>query len=117
MRSGYGKGSFMKLLLMRVTLAVAAATIVGPVRAQVPPQTAALPPYPPPAYSGGLNPSYAVQNAIQAPTPRDAYRDGTLNRWEYEQIVGPLPPALQGPSVDGTRGGDGGDSGGGGRGS
>jgi hypothetical protein len=90
---------------MRVALAITGAIMISPVWAQVP-QVAALPP--PPAYSGGLNPSYAIQRAIQAPTPEDAYRDGTINRWEYERLVGPLPPAFQGPSVDGNRGGDGG---------
>src|SRR3954453_12362275 len=35
-----------------------------------------------------------------APTPQDAYRDGTINRWQFEQLEGPLPPALQGPRPD-----------------
>jgi len=48
---------------------------------------------------------------FNAPTPRDAYRQGLINRWELEQLVGPEPQALQGPSVDGERG----DSSGGGR--
>ena len=93
----------MRHLLIRVTLAVTVATIVGPVRAQVPPPTAA-PPQWTPAYTGGAYQPYA----FPAPTPEDAYREGLINRWELEQIAGPLPEALQGPSVDGTRGGDGG---------
>ena len=89
---------------MRVTMAVAAVTI-GSARAQVLPPTAAPPQLPPQiAYSGDVY----QPSAIQAPTPEDAYRDGTINRWEYERLVGPLPEALQGPSVDGSRGGDGG---------
>ena len=40
-----------------------------------------------------------------APTPRDAYRQGLINRWELEQLEGPTPQALQGPSPDGSRGG------------
>ena len=110
----------MRPLLMRVALAAVAATTVGPALAQVPqpadsppqmppgPSLAALPPqyqYPaPPAYPAGA----WTPAAIQAPTPEDAYRDGTINRWEYERLVGPLPAALQGPSVNGSRGGDGG---------
>ena len=38
-----------------------------------------------------------------APTPRDAYREGLINRWELEQYEGPMPQALQGPSPDGSR--------------
>ena len=53
----------------------------------------------------------ATPYLLNAPTPRDAYRDGLLNRWELERLVGPQPQALQGPSVDGNRG----DNGGGGK--
>lgn len=42
--------------------------------------------------------------SFNAPTPQDAYRDGLINRWELQQLVGPLPQALQGPPVDGNRG-------------
>jgi hypothetical protein len=97
----------MRDLLLRVTLAVTAATIISPVRAQTPPQTAALPQWPPAAYSGSSYQPYP----LLAPTPRDAYRDGTINRFELEQLEGPLPQALQGPSPDGSRGGDGGGGG------
>ena len=43
---------------------------------------------------------------FNAPTPEDAYRQGLINRWELEQLVGPLPQALKGPPVNGDRGGD-----------
>jgi hypothetical protein len=103
----------MRHSLMRVALALTAVTIVGPVRAQVPAPVAAAPQYPVPPSLAALPPSgYPTAgfqpSAIQAPTPEDAYRDGTINRWEYERLVGPLPAAFQGPSVDGNRGGDGG---------
>lgn len=76
------------------------AVIVGPVRAQTPPPPGAYPPQPPPApYAAPYRYPFA------APTPRDAYREGQINRWEYERLEGPLPPALQGPSPDGSRGG------------
>jgi hypothetical protein len=94
----------MRHLLMRVTLAVTAATIISPVQAQIASPTAA-PPRPPAAYSGNSFPY-----PFPAPTPEDAYREGVINRWQYEQIVGPLPTAMQGPSPDGSRGGDGGDA-------
>jgi len=88
---------------MRIALAVTGALIIAPVRAQVP-QLAAVPPQgPPPAYSGSTYQGYP----ILAPTPEDAYRDGTINRWQLEQLTGPLPQALQGPTPNG-RGGDGG---------
>jgi hypothetical protein len=93
---------------MRVTLAATAATLIGPVRAQVPPPAAAPPQWPPPAADSG---STYQGYPLSAPTPRDAYRDGTINRWELERLEGPLPAALQGPSVDGNRGGDGGGGG------
>src|SRR3954468_20445779 len=95
----------MRHLWMRATLAIAGAAIIGLVQAQIASQTAALPPRPPAA-------NYGYGNAYQpypfpAPTPEDAYRDGTINRWQLEQLVGPTPPALQGPSPNG-KGGDGG---------
>jgi hypothetical protein len=92
---------------MRVTLAVTAATIISSARAQIPSPAAAPSQWPPVAYSGGTYQSYP----LLAPTPRDAYRDGTINRWQLEQLEGPLPQALQGPSPDGSRGGDGGGGG------
>src|SRR5215210_6639876 len=108
MRTQSQKSTRMKPLLMCATLAVTGALIITPVWAQVP-QLAAVPPQgPPAAYSGSTYQGYP----ILAPTPRDAYHDGTKNRWQLEQLEGPLPQALQGPSVDGNRGGDGGGRGG-----
>jgi hypothetical protein len=89
------------------TLAITAATLISSVQAQTPSLAAVPPQGPPAAYSGSTYQPYP----ILAPTPRDAYRDGTINRWELEQLEGPLPQALQGPSVDGNRGGDGGSGG------
>jgi hypothetical protein len=40
---------------------------------------------------------------FNAPTPEDAYREGLINRWELEQLEGPTPQALQGPSPNGGR--------------
>jgi hypothetical protein len=100
-RISRGKDTGMRHLLMHVTLAVTVATVITPVQAQTP-SVAVAPPQSPAAYSGGTYQSYP----FPAPTPEDAYRAGLINRWEYEQFVGPLPQALRGPSVDGTRGGD-----------
>ena len=94
---------------MRVTLAVAGAAIISPVRAQVPSPFAASLQQPPAAYYGYGN--VYQPYPFPAPTPRDAYRDGLINRWQLEQLEGPLPQALQGPSPDGNRGGDGGGGG------
>ena len=82
----------MKHLLIGITAAITVAAI-GQVWAQVPSlgtqqaQWARPAPYP-----------------FNAPTPRDAYRQGLINRWELERLTGPEPQALQGPSVDGERG-------------
>jgi hypothetical protein len=89
----------MRHLLMRAALAVTAAVIVSPVRAQVAPGPVV--PVQWPAYPGGPYQPYA----FPAPTPQDAYRDGLINRWELEQYEGPLPQALQGPAVNSNRGG------------
>jgi hypothetical protein len=88
---------------MRVMLAVTAATIMSPVQAQIASPVPAPPPWQLAAY-----PSSSFPYPFPAPTPEDAYREGLINRWQYEQLAGPLPQALQGPSVDGNRGGDGG---------
>src|SRR4051794_38984200 len=95
----------MRSLLTRIALAAIAAAVVSPVLAQVPPPSVALVQRPP-------APNYGYGNAYQpypfpAPTPEDAYRDGLINRWQYEQLTGPLPSALRGPTPNG-RGGDGG---------
>jgi hypothetical protein len=87
----------MRHLLMGVTAALSIAVIDpnwGPAWAQVPPPAA-----PPAAYP------YAYQQRYPFPatTPTDAYRRGLINRLQLEQLEGPLPQALQGPSVDGTR--------------
>jgi hypothetical protein len=83
----------MRHLLSGIAVVITLAIITGSVWAQAP-----LPvqPQPPPAafYSYPLN----------APTPNDAYKQGLINRWELERLVGPTPQALQGPSPDGTRG-------------
>ena len=90
---------------MRIALAVAGAAIISPVQAQIAATAAAPPSSPPMAYSGSSFPY-----PFPAPTPEDAYREGLINRWTYEQFVGPLPVAMQGPSPDGSRGGGGGDA-------
>jgi hypothetical protein len=94
----------MRHLLACVTLTVVAAAMIGPVQAQMPSLAAVPPQQPPAAYPGSPYQPYP----FAAPTPEDAYRDGLINRWQYEQLVGPLPEAFQGPSPNGNRGGDGG---------
>jgi hypothetical protein len=88
----------MKHLLIGITAAITVAAI-GQARAQAPlpgPQQAQLAPN-------------AAPYPFNAPTPEDAYRQGLINRWELEQLTGPLPQALKGPPVNGDRGnGDGG---------
>jgi hypothetical protein len=83
----------MRHLLIGVTGAVTIA-VIAPAWAQVPP-----PVTPPVAYP------YAYRQPYPFPgiTPRDAYRQGVINRWQLEQFEGPQPQALQGPSVDGSR--------------
>ena len=93
----------MRHLLMRVALAVTAAVTINPVQAQIASPTAASPSRLPAASPGSSFPY-----PFPAPTPEDAYREGLINRWNYEQLVGPLPQAMQGPSPDGSRGGGGG---------
>ena len=82
----------MKHLLIGITAAITIGAI-GQVWAQVPPPGTQQAQWRPPA-------AYP----LNAPTPDDAYRQGLINRWELEQLVGPLPQALQGPSVNGERG-------------
>jgi hypothetical protein len=95
----------MRHFLIGVTLAVVVATMISPARAQPPLPAAAPPQWAPPAYFGSSYQAYP----FTAPTPRDAYRQGLINRWELEQVEGPTPQALQGPSPDGGNQ-DGGDS-------
>jgi hypothetical protein len=83
----------MRHLLIGVT-AVATLVVIAPVWAQVPRPWA---PGPTAAYSTQPYPFPSV-------TPEDAYREGLINRWELEQFAGPTPQAMQGPSVDGSKG-------------
>ena len=91
----------MRHLLIRAALAIAGVAIISPVWAQI-----AAVPQRPPAADYGFGNIYRPY-PFPAPTPEDAYRDGLINRWQLEQLVGPTPPALQGPSPNG-KGGDGG---------
>ena len=86
----------MRYLLIGVASVLA--VITGPVRAQAPP--------PPTGTYQAQLPQAAYPNPtpyyrFNAPTAEDAYRDGLINRWQYEKIDGPLPQALQGPSPNG----------------
>lgn len=71
--------------------AAAIIAVIGPVWAQAPQ------PWPPAAYPAQRYPFPSV-------TPEDAYREGLINRLELEHYEGPTPQALQGPSVDGSKG-------------
>jgi hypothetical protein len=83
-------------------LLCAAVAVASPAWAQAPYPGYGYPgygqPQPPPAAYPGLNSWRAV-----APTPDDAYRQGLINRWQLEQLQGPLPQALQGPSPNGDK--------------
>jgi len=83
----------MKPLSMGVAAAIAVA-VISPVGAQAPYPTGAPPQWP--------TATYPDPNAWRsvAPTPWDAYKQGLINRWQYEQLAGPLPQALQGPSPE-----------------
>lgn len=87
----------MKHLVIGITAAITIAAI-GQAWAQVPP--------PGPQLAQWASPGYP----LNAPTPEDAYRQGLINRWELERLTGPLPPAMQGPSVNGEKGGQDGGS-------
>ena len=84
----------MRYVPIGVAVAVIAVTI-APVWAQAPFPAFGQPPPPPASYSG------AYSWRFNATTPDDAYRKGLINRWELEQLVGPTPQALQGPSPNG----------------
>lgn len=87
----------MRRSLVAVTLAAALASIVNVAWAQAPSPT--VPPqwpWPQQAYAGPSQPP-----AYSALPPWDAYRQGLINRWELEQLQGPIPQAMQGPSPDG----------------
>jgi len=90
-----GKGGWkMKRLFVGMAAAMTLA-IIDPVGAQAP---VGQPQWPPTTHPG------PDQYRFVAPTPRDAYRQGLINRWELEQLEGPTPQALQGPSPDGNKG-------------
>ena len=84
----------MRHLLSGVAVAFSVA-LIGPAKAQYalsgPPQWPQMT-YPDP---------YSYR--FVAPTPDDAYRQGLINRWELEQLVGPMPQALQGPSPNSSK--------------
>ena len=82
----------MRHLLIAVT-AVTTVAAIGPLWAQVPPPAA---PQPATAYP-------AQHYPFPGTTPEDAYRAGLINRSELERFGGQVPPALQGPSVNGDR--------------
>ena len=76
--------------------AIAVLAIIKPVVAQqAPPPVPAQPQWP----AAG----YVYPYRINAATPMDAYRQGLITRWELERLEGPMPQALQGPSVDGSK--------------
>ena len=83
----------MKPLLIAVAAAMIAA-LAGPGWAQVP--AARQSQWPAAAYP---DPNYY---RYVSPTPEDAYRDHLINRWQLEQLTGPTPQALQGPSPNGN---------------
>jgi hypothetical protein len=84
---------------MRVAMLLCAGLgIASPAWAQAP-YPAFGPPQQPPA-------AYPNQDGWRStsPDPEDAYKDGLITRWQFEQLRGPLPQALQGPSVNGSKG-------------
>ena len=85
----------MRYPLIGITAAMA--VIITPVWAQVPPPGTYQPPLPTVSYPDPYGYRFG------APTASDAYRQGLINRWELEQLEGPTPQALQGPSPDGSR--------------
>ena len=87
----------MKHVLIGTVVTLA---LIAPARAQAPPSPSA-------AYLSAYQ-SYA----LVAPTPGDAYKQGLISRWQLEQLQGPTPQALQGPSPDGGNAGGGGSRGG-----
>src|SRR5882672_9080323 len=92
-----GAGGRMRHLLIGITVAIPIA-VIGPVWAQAPWPGTSQPQTP--------HATYPVPYASVALTPEDAYRQGLINRWELERLVGPTPQALQGPSADGSKGGE-----------
>jgi len=86
----------MKQLLVRTAAAMISIAVTELAWAQAVPPPGAAPVWPPGAYSSAGQPY-----PFPAATPRDAYRNQLINRWELERYEGPTPQALQGPSVDG----------------
>ena len=91
----------MKRFLICVVAAGTVGWAISPAQAQVPGPAAA-----PQQVQGYYGTVYRYP--FPAPTPEDAYRQGLINRWDLQRYEGPQPQALQGPSVDGSRGGEGG---------
>ena len=91
----------MKLFMIGVAAAITIA-VIGPVRAQVAPPGAQVA-YGAPQALPPASPATAYRYPYPGLAPRDAYRVGLINRFELEQVEGPQPQALQGPSVDGYR--------------
>ncbi len=82
-----------------------AATAIAGVSAAVSPALAQYqPPGTPPYYTPPPYPN--AQPYYGALDPEDAYRSGLINRWQLEQLEGPTPQALQGPSPNSDRGAD-----------
>ena len=91
--------------MKRIFIGIAAAlAVISTVCAQVPSPGTPQPQWPPATYPDPYSYRFV------APTPEDAYRQGLINRWQLEQLEGPTPQALQGPSPNGSRGGRGGGS-------
>ena len=86
----------MRYLLTGITAAIAV-IIINPVWAQAPPPGTYQPQWQTAPYS-----DYGWR--FVARTPSDAYRQGLINRWELEQLEGPTPQALQGPTPNGDKG-------------
>jgi hypothetical protein len=89
----------MKPILIGIAAAIA---VISPVCAQVPIPGTPQPQWPPATYSDPNSYRFV------APTPEDAYRRKLINRWELQQLEGPTPQALQGPSPNGGGGSGGG---------
>ena len=89
----------MKPLVIGVAAAITVA-VIGPVLAPV-----AAPEVQQAQWAGTAGYS---RDPLNAATPEDAYRQGLINRWQLQQITGPLPQALLGPSVNGEKGDNGG---------
>jgi hypothetical protein len=88
--------------MKRVFVGIAAViTVISPVGAQAPYYGTPQAQLPPAAYPARYPDPYSYR--VTSPTPEDAYRQGLINRWELEQLVGPTPQALQGPSPDGSK--------------